>query len=226
MADLFPGTFQLSAASASSSIADALRRQILSGELKPDQPINERAVAEELGVSRTPVREALFVLQGEGLVELSPRRYARVRRITASDISQIYLLRRTLEAHSAEMAATFADSEGILRIETALIRQKNLPRDCSAVEQVRADLAFHAAIAEASGSKLAITVVTQVLSVTATIRSRLKYEKDDLKRAMTGHKELLSAIKSRDPVRARDLMTAHINESIERLAAQQGLTPA
>ena len=64
-------------------VADIIRREIFAGTLQPEQPLLERDIASELGVSRTPVREALFALQGEGLVELVPRRNARVRKMRA-----------------------------------------------------------------------------------------------------------------------------------------------
>lgn len=209
------------AARTSSSIADIIRRNILAGRLQPGQPLLERNISQDLGVSRTPVREALFILQGEGLIELVPRKYARVRRITQTEVTQIYSLRRTLEMHSAQVAAAHADASAILDIETALIRQKNLPKGCSAIEQAQADLAFHASIANATGSPLVKTVVNQVLSVTATLRSRLKYEGTDLRQALKEHHDILAAIKAGDGAAASALMGAHIDVSLSRVKASQ-----
>lgn len=76
------------------------------GRLKPGEPMPERLLAEQLGVSRTPVREALFTLQSEGLVELTPNRGATVRMVTAQDIVRIYSLRGVLESYAAREAAT------------------------------------------------------------------------------------------------------------------------
>jgi len=210
---LFSSHKGLKTTRASASIADIIRREILSGNLKPDHPLLERDIALELGVSRTPVREALFVLQGEGLVELEPRRYARVRKITQSDISQIYSLRVVLEAHSAEGAALHADDNAILAIEMALAKQKNLDRSCSAIDQTNADLEFHAAIAAASNSQILMTVINQVLAFTATLRSRIKYDQQQSRAALSQHKAILRAIKAKDAVNARDLMAEHINSS-------------
>ncbi|MBB4024182.1 MULTISPECIES: GntR family transcriptional regulator [Actibacterium] len=199
----------------SEGVADIIRREILSGNLKPDQPLLERNLAQELGVSRTPVREALFALQGEGLVELVPRKYARVRKITPKDISQIYALRLVLEAHAAESAARYADSAAILEIETTLLRQKSLPKNCSAMEQANADLAFHAAISAASGSQILKTVSNQVLGITATLRSRFKYEPAQTKLAFNQHKAILAAIKERNPELAFARMSEHIQTSTD-----------
>jgi DNA-binding GntR family transcriptional regulator len=213
MPDIFASASGPLSSRTSAGIADIIRREILSGNLKPDQPLIERDIALELGVSRTPVREALFVLQGQGLVELVPRKYARIRKITYNDISQIYSLRKILEIHSAESAAKFARSEDIVEIETAIIRQSNLTRDSTAIEQSDADLAFHAAIAASSHSPILKTVAHQVLAFTATLRSRMKYDAARAKLVLGQHKGILAAIKSRDSEKAAALMSAHIESS-------------
>lgn len=214
MADLFSKSDTPLSSRTSAGVADIIRRDILSGTLKPEQPLLERDIASELGVSRTPVREALFALQGEGLVELVPRRNARVKKITDVEIRQIYALRKVLEAHSAASAAEFANAQNILDIETALVRQKNLPAGCSATEQAEADLAFHAAVAAATRSQILLTIVTQVLAVTATLRSRVKYDAKKSRRALSEHQAVLAAIKARSPEAAREAMQRHIEASI------------
>lgn len=214
MADLFSKSDTPLSSRTSAGVADIIRHDILSGTLKPEQPLLERDIASELGVSRTPVREALFALQGEGLVELVPRRNARVKKITDVEIRQIYALREVLEAHSAASAAEFANAQNILDIEMAHVRQKNLPADCSATEQAEADLAFHAAVAAATRSQLLLTIVTQVLAVTATLRSRVKYDAKRSRRALSEHQAVLAAIKARSPEAAREAMQRHIKASI------------
>jgi DNA-binding GntR family transcriptional regulator len=213
MAGLFENSSINLPSRTSASIAKLIRREILAGTLKPDQPLLEREIASELEVSRTPVREALFVLQGEGLVELVPRRYARVRRITDINIKQIYSLRRLLEIYAAENAALYAEQDDITDIETTLLRQKNLPKGCSALEQAEADLAFHYAVAAASNSPLLQTVTRQVLALTATLRSRVKYDAQHSRRMLGQHKKILGAIRKRDAALAAELMGEHIDES-------------
>ncbi|MBB3064507.1 DNA-binding GntR family transcriptional regulator [Limibacillus halophilus] len=182
----------------------------------------ERSIAQELGVSRTPVREALFTLQGEGLVELVPRRYARVRRITRQDIAQIYSMRLVLETHAARSAALYADRDAILNIEVALLRQESLDTSCSALEQANADLAFHAAVTAAAGSQVQLTIINHVLAMTATLRSRIKYEGKRAKMAVKQHREVLKAIKASDADKAGELMKAHIEWSTAN-AREMGL---
>ena len=103
----------------SEGVARILRTEIFAGRLQPGQPMPERLLAEQLGVSRTPVREALFTLQSEGLVELTPNRGATVRTITANDVVQIYSLRGVLEAYAAREAAKARSTRSSARRQAA-----------------------------------------------------------------------------------------------------------
>ena len=190
----------------SEGIAHVIRKAILAGTLGPGQQLRERRLAEELQVSRTPIREALFTLHGEGLVDLAPHQAARVRAVTPSDIAQIYALRKLLEAQSARAAA-----------ETGDRATGGSPQD-----QAEADFAFHDAIAVASGSQLLLTVERQVLAVTITHRSRYKYSAQQIKRVWRLHEGILEAIESGDGDRAEALMASHIAESTDIAVKQFG----
>jgi len=197
----------------SERIAHIIRKAILSGSLPPGEHIRERSLAEELQISRTPVREALFILQGEGLVDLSHKRGARVAHITSSDIRQIYSLRRVLEAHAARSAAEHHDRVKLAMVAEALDAQQQLPPDASPLEQAQADLAFHEAIAAASGSKLLYTVAHQVLAVTVTHRSRYAYSAADAQRVWRQHRAILNALESGNADMAESLMLKHVDQS-------------
>ena len=112
-----------------------IRRWIVEGHLRPDERLVEQRLAEDLQLSRTPVREALRMLQSEGLVRFEPNRGARVRSLTVADIADLYELRGRLEAMAAELAATRAT-----------------PEDRAALEA--ADAAFGAAVASAHAGDL------------------------------------------------------------------------
>ncbi len=212
LADLASGPL---ATRTSEGIAHVLRKAILAGILSPGQQLRERRLAEELQVSRTPIREALFTLQGEGLVELAPNQCARVRHVTESDIAQIYALRRLLEAHSARSAAEHGDKAQIDKAADALAAQQRLGDSGSAQDQAQADFAFHEAVAAAAGNQLLLTVVRQVLAVTVTHRSRYKYTARRVKSVCRQHGEILKAIEAGDGARAEQLMSQHIAESTE-----------
>ena len=209
----------------SEGISHVLRKAILAGILNPGQQLRERRLAEELQVSRTPIREALFTLHGEGLVDLAPHQCARVRAVTQSDIAQIYALRKLLESHAARAAAENGDRARINDIAAALAAQRRLGTGGSAQDQAEADFAFHDAIAAAAGSQLLLTVERQVLAVTITHRSRYKYPTAQIKRVWRLHAAILEAIEAGDGDRAEALMAAHIAESTEIAFNNFGQTP-
>src|SRR4051794_11902287 len=91
--------------SRSARIARTIRGAIIDGRLKPGQPLRESELAEELGTSRTPIREALLLLQSEGLVEASPNRGSVVRSYDATDLAETYALRAVLEGYATRCAA-------------------------------------------------------------------------------------------------------------------------
>src|SRR5689334_22489258 len=136
----------------SEGVARILRAEIFSGQLRPGEPLPERLLAEQLGVSRTPVREALLTLQSEGLVELTPNRGATVRTITSHDITQIYDLRRVLESYAAREAARARSREDLDALEEAHAKLERISRSGTAADQAQADLAFHTTLSESAGS--------------------------------------------------------------------------
>ncbi|QEX24699.1 GntR family transcriptional regulator [Hypericibacter adhaerens] len=197
----------------SEGIAHVIRRAILAGILTPGQPLRERQLAEELGVSRTPIREAFFILQGEGLVDLVPSRYARVRHVSSNDIAQIYSLRRVLESYAVRCAAEQQDTAKLNQAADALAVQIRIGTSGSAIDQAQADLAFHEAVAAAAGSQLLLTIVHQVLAVTVTLRSRYKYSPTRVKQVCREHEAIFDAIRAGDPDAAEALMEEHIQGS-------------
>ncbi|SDH48727.1 GntR family transcriptional regulator [Pseudonocardia oroxyli] len=197
----------------SEGVARVLRDEILAGGLKPGEPLPERALAESLGVSRTPVREALFTLQSEGLVELTPNRGATVRTITARDILQIYSLRTVLEAYAAGEAARTRTRADLDALVDAQARLERVGSTGTAVEQALADLAFHNLISDATGSRMLQSVMGQVLAFTVSYRSRYAYPADQSALAVEQHHGILDALRAQDGPLAERLMREHVESS-------------
>ncbi|WP_052699211.1 GntR family transcriptional regulator [Hyphomicrobium sp. 99] len=199
----------------SEGIAHVVRQAILAGRLMPGTELPERKLADELSVSRTPVREALFVLQGEGLIDLIPGRCARVREVSTEEIEEIFVLRRLLETHAVKRAAKLRNASKIKSIEDTLAAQKRLGQSGSVLEQAQADLAFHKAVAEAAGSQLLVTLVCRVFAITVTYRFAYKYSAPRTSRVFKQHSAIFDAIKSGNGSEAESLMSQHIKESSE-----------
>ncbi|MHA6796326.1 GntR family transcriptional regulator [Pseudonocardia bannensis] len=199
----------------SEGVARLLRKAILDGRLQPGQPLRERALAEELGISRTPIREALFILQGEGLVGLTPNRGATVRTITATDIAEIYALRAVLESHAAATAAERIGEADLNLLEEAHHRLERIGAHGSAPEQADADLQLHATIAKAAGNQLLRTMIGQVHAFTVTYRSQYPYSPEQVRRANVQHRAIIDALRDHDAARAEELMREHVSWSRE-----------
>lgn len=197
----------------SEGVARILRQAILDGRLTPGQPLRERVLAEELGISRTPIREALFILQGEGLVGMTPNRGATVRTITATDIAEIYALRSVLESHAAATAAERITDADLARLEDAHARLERIGDQGTAHEQADADLQLHGIITHAAGSQLLKTMIGQVHAFTVTYRSRYPYTSEQVRHANTQHREIIDALRAHDGPRAETLMRQHVGWS-------------
>jgi DNA-binding GntR family transcriptional regulator len=105
---------------------DAIRARIVDGEVAPGQWLRESTVADSLGLSRTPVREALRMLATEGVIEMVPNRGARVVSWTPADIDEVYRLRALLEGHGAALAARAATPQQVPRGHSGRVRQSAL----------------------------------------------------------------------------------------------------
>lgn len=214
-----PETISLSQRT-SEGIAQILRSEIFTGELPAGSTLPERLLAERLQVSRTPVREALIILQSEGLVDVIPNRGASVRTITSDDLLEIYTLRGLLESHAARLAAEHATIEQLEDMEDAQTRLRRMGARGSAADQAMADLAFHTAVSKAAGSPFLVTLVGQVLAFTVSFRANYKYPDERSQTALVEHQGILTAISNRDNDLAERLMRDHVASSCAFALAQ------
>ncbi|HSP74486.1 MAG TPA: GntR family transcriptional regulator, partial [Gaiellaceae bacterium] len=112
--------------SAGDAAADLIRQAIMDGRLRPGQRLTETGLAKDLGISRTPVREALRVLQTEGLVESTPYQGSTVRTYDVEDLDDMYQLRALLEGHAARRAAQRITRDGVEQLRESCARMEAL----------------------------------------------------------------------------------------------------
>jgi DNA-binding GntR family transcriptional regulator len=189
-----------------------LRREILDGTYQPGERLREEALALQVGVSRTPVRGALQRLATEGLVEF--RRYvgAVVRVLPPDEIEQVYQFRVVVESLAAELAAQRAseadiDKLGHLCQQMDRIAQREIP---DLLEIARLNKDFHLTLLAAGGNVFVKRVAENLGDLNFMIRAYSRFSRSSLMRSMSHHRELVQAIRSRNPLWARSLMTAHI----------------
>ena len=192
-------------------VTEMLRADIVARHFRPGERLTETRLAEHYGVSRVPVREALRLLEGEGLVTTTGPRVRTVTTMSAQDAADLFTVRATVESLTATRAATQATPAQLRAIRALLTTgQEALRRgDFDALPGLNTDL--HRAIAEASGSPLLLGLFNQISQ-----RVSLLYRAVVDTRAASSwqeHAEIVAAIADRDADRARDLMLEHIRTS-------------
>lgn len=200
---------------------ESLRAAILHGEYSAGEKLSEVALSERLGISRTPVREALRQLARDGLVEVEPNRGARVVSWEPAELADIFRLRAMLEATGAAWAAERRTDAQLDRLAAIVAAMDELPvgPDAALVERTRLNNEFHHEIVLASASVRLDAVVTQLINVPLILRTYSVYSAEALARSQQDHHDLVTAIRVRDPDWARAVMTAHI------LAAHEQISP-
>lgn len=191
------------------SVYGSIRRWILIGRLKQGERLIETNLAEELGVSRTPVREAIRRLVQEGFLELKPNNGTRVRRVSPSEIISTYQVREVLESFSAREAAFHATNRDVQRLEKLVERMKRLDPIRDSLAHVEQDLAFHAAVANISRNRVLIDLQDslhgRILQVQSVIRKL-----DPTDAASKHHEQIVHAIRRNDVLEAEQLMRTHL----------------
>jgi DNA-binding GntR family transcriptional regulator len=202
------------------SVYETLIEAILSGKIASGAELNEVAVARELGVSRTPVHEALAWLAADELIELSGSR-ARVRTMTALEVAELYDVRLLLEGSAVERAARRIE-DGVLqqlREETKELARTRGNADWPA-RAIEFDIRFHDLVAQASGSsRLRSEIKRYRLLVRAFCRITGGHLKN-LQDSFQEHLAILRALEKRDPKAARKAMEAHIEQRVKVVLAE------
>ena len=192
-------------------IANQLRRDILQGKLAPGASIKERDNAAEMGVSRTPLREAIRILAKEGLVELRPARSPIVSVPTVKQISDDVEVLLSVEKLSGELACLRATDEDIHHIEQ-IVRDMDAKFDTAdPVETFEADMGFHKAIADASHNEPLAEIHATFLARLWRARYLAHMQRRERVRVIDQHTEIVAALKSRDSEMVRQAIGAHLD---------------
>jgi len=210
------------------SMHQDLRKGVLQGRWHPGHTLVEHGVAREYGVSRAPAREALKLLEREGLVMAVPRRGYVVSTITVRQIRELFDLRLVLEREAAVRAARVATPEDIARLE-ALVGDPYLPGDQESYTRfLGQNRAFHSAVARLTrNDRLAVLVEALLEELERLFHLGLDV-RDRAEMLVVEHKELVDAIRSHDPERAMRVVTAQIEnaQSMVLEGVTQGSLPA
>lgn len=187
-----------------------LRQAILKGELKPGERLMEIALAEKLGVSRTPIREAMRKLELEGLVIMVPRKGAQVANITEKDLNDVLEVRIGLENMAIEKACCLMKEEDFQKLKEAEQHFAKVLEEGDLTELAEADVEFHEIIYKASNNQRLLQLLNNLREV--IYRYRIEYLKDEPTRLLLTqeHKEIYEAIHARDAQKAKAITFTHI----------------
>jgi DNA-binding GntR family transcriptional regulator len=184
-----------------SQAVGVLRDAILSGQFKPGTVLNEKELAEQLGVSKTPIREGLSLLEHEGLVQTIPRRGYIVTPITVQQIHELFDLRVILESAAAERAALRITDD---QVHTLSALVPDLMPAGEMAKRLDRNIEFHCAVALMSGNERLAGLIKRLL--------------EEMQRMIAAgyvpneHEKVLQALREREPRRAADAMREHIEE--------------
>jgi DNA-binding GntR family transcriptional regulator len=205
---------------ASVAATELIREAIVDGRLEPGRRLKEEELARELGISRTPIREALLMLQAEGLVDAIPNRGAMVSVHTPEDLDDLYQLRALLEGYAARRAATRISDTQVEVLRESCARFDRLDPDTDLREVVRENMLFHSTIFEAAGSSRLESMVRRVVELPLVYKSYIWYSPDQQRISVHYHRQIANALAARDAERAELIMKEHIFEARDLLVAR------
>lgn len=194
-------------------VAERLRQRIFAHELQPGAWVDEQALAEQYGISRTPLREALKVLAVEGLVTMKVRRGAYVTEMSREDVRDIYHLLGLLEADAAaDAAGTASDAQldGLRRLHEGLERQVRQRDAFFATNE-----AFHLALLDVAGNRWRRQMVVDLRKMMKLNRHHSLFKQGRLSDSLAEHQALMDALGARDRERAARTMRAHFASGLE-----------
>jgi DNA-binding GntR family transcriptional regulator len=201
-----------------SRVFETLRRSILEGEYGPNERLVEEQLAERLKVSRTPIRQALTMLEAEGLVEIEPNKGAAVRSFSVQDVWEIYDLRAVLEGHAARRAASRISREELDRLWDLVREMEEQDRGqfLSHEEEIRwlvgANGEFHATIAAAGRNPRLEQLIQRTVQVPLVFKAFYWYTPHEHVISNHYHRQIAGALEAGDAERAEIVMREHVYE--------------
>jgi DNA-binding GntR family transcriptional regulator len=199
-------------------VAERLRQRIFSHELAPGSWVDEQALAEHYGISRTPLREALKVLAAEGLVTLKPRRGCYVTEISDRDLDEIFSVMALLEGQCAADCARRASAAELAELQRTHETLEQAARGENIDGFFEANQSFHRQVQEIAGNRWQQQVIQDLRKVIKLSRHHSLLSEGRLEQSLQEHRQILAALLARDPAAAEAEMRAHIGSARQALA--------
>ncbi|UCG67562.1 MAG: GntR family transcriptional regulator [Deltaproteobacteria bacterium] len=195
------------------SVYEKIKNEIINFSLKPGQKLLDRHLALQLGVSRTPVREALNRLVQEGFVRQTPGQGYFVKEVTIKDIEDLYEVRKALEILAAQMAVRNINNNQIKRLSEILERHKELVQNGSFRSSLLEEADFHKTIASGSGNHYLFKIMRTIFDQISTYRGIGTLTLQRRKIAYQQHEEIFNSLKEKDTRRLNKILEKHISDA-------------
>ena len=198
-------------------VADRLRDQIFAKQLAPGSWLDEQSLAEQFGISRTPMREAIKALASEGLVTMKMRRGAYVAEVNRSDLEQIFTVLSLLEGQAAKEAALKATEDELNLLDHLHHRLETAAADRDIEQFFEINGKFHELIQQIAGNRWMNGVIDDLRKVLKLHRKDSLTSTGRLQNSLVEHREILRAILKRDDLAAEAAMRKHFANGLEAL---------
>lgn len=199
-------------------VFNTLRDAILKGDFAPGERLMEKQLAERLGVSRTPIREAIRKLELEGLVMMMPRKGAEVASVTGKDISDVLEVRATLEALAVKLACKKMSEQDFEELVTVNEAFKKAAMEKDVKTLIEKDIEFHDVIFHSSNNDKLIQIINNLREQIYRFRVEYIYKMKSYDNLVSEHDEIVSAMKERRGNEASQIAHRHIeNQEISVL---------
>jgi len=196
-------------------VAERLRAQIFAHELAPGSWLDEQSLAQQFGISRTPMREAIKVLASEGLVTTKMNRGAYVTEVDRRDLEQIFTILSLLEGQAAKEMALKATEDDLTMLDNLHHRLEKAAADRDVEQFFDVNVKFHDLIQEIAGNKWMNDVIGDLRKVLKLQRRDSLSRVGRLQHSLLEHREILQAILKRDPTAAEAAMRKHLARGLE-----------
>lgn len=194
-------------------VFETIREAIISGDLRPGERLMEVQLAEEMGVSRTPVREAIRKLELEGFVVMIPRKGAYVAGISMKDIADVFEIRTALESLAAGLAAERITEDELEELERSLVSVSESTESNNLQALVDTDADFHDIIYKASRNERLVQIINNLKEQIQRFRTTSLAHPGRMRKALEEHKQIVEALSERNIALAQTLAQEHIENA-------------
>lgn len=200
-------------------IAELLRQQIIMGDLKPGTAIHERETSEALGVSRTPLREALLILEADGLIVINPSRSPVIVDPSLKEITDMLHVQSALESLAGEIACDVISETELSELEEIHSRLEKLSVEQNKIEFFQKDMEFHTTLVSATGNLALIRTHRQYHTRLWRARYMVSIQKVNRKLTLEDHRSILDNLRSRKKALVSETLKNHLGRAITKVTA-------